>query len=224
MKNKLNILFEDDYLIILNKPIGLVTHPGSGKEKESLSGYLKKYTNNLSTIGGSDRPGIVHRLDKDTSGLLVIAKTNEVHEVLASYFKNDLILREYTALIDGVFPNSKAKIDLPIGRSDKSFKKKEIKKSGKESITYLEVIKRYSKNTLIKLKLKTGRTHQIRVHMSHIGYPITNDPVYGIKKHDNINQILEATKIEFVHPITKKEMSFSIELNEEFQKIINNLD
>lgn len=226
VKMDINIVYEDDDLMIVDKPSGLVVHPGSGNYDNTLVNGLMHYTNSLSDINGEERPGIVHRIDKDTSGLLVIAKNNKSHAILSEYFKkHDNIKREYIALICGNFPHDSATIDAPIGRDPKDRKKMTVTaENSKEAITHLKVLKKYKDYTLVSLILETGRTHQIRVHMNYIGYPIYNDPVYNTKKASEFGQFLHSHKIDFIHPITNKEMHFESPLPEEFQNFIDALD
>ena len=226
VKMDINIVYEDDDLIIVDKPSGLVVHPGSGNYDNTLVNGLMHYTNSLSDINGEERPGIVHRIDKDTSGLLVIAKNNKSHAILSEYFKkHDNIKREYIALICGNFPHDSATIDAPIGRDPKDRKKMTVTATNsKEAITHLKVLKKYKDYTLVSLVLETGRTHQIRVHMNYIGYPIYNDPVYNTKKATEFGQFLHSHKMDFIHPITNKEMHFESPLPEEFQSFIDSLD
>jgi len=225
VKMDLNIVYEDDYLIIINKPSGLVVHPGSGNYDNTLVNGLMYYTKNLSDINGEVRPGIVHRIDKDTSGLIMVAKTNKAHELLAEDFKNKNIKREYIALLDGVFKNSSATIDAPIGR-DKTNREKMavIDLNSKSAVTHMKVLKRYENNTLVSCVLETGRTHQIRVHMAYIGYPIHNDPVYNKKESTSFGQFLHSYKMDFIHPITKSELSFTCPLPNIFQEYIDSLE
>ena len=173
-KMDIDIVYEDEYLMVINKNSGVVVHPGAGNSNDTLVNGLLYYNKTLSK-GEEFRPGIVHRLDKDTSGLMIVAKDDKAHELLADDFKNKRIHREYIALLDGVFPQKKAIIDAPIGRSKQYFDKMEVCKDGKKAITNLEVIKKYKDYTLVKLVLETGRTHQIRVHLAYIGYPIQFD-------------------------------------------------
>ena len=221
---KIDIVFEDKYLMVINKQSGLVVHPGSGNYSHTLVNALLNYTKDLSDVGGSDRMGIVHRLDKDTSGLMLVAKTNKVHELLSDDFKNKKVKREYIALIHGVFPSSTAKIDAPIGRSKSDFRKMEVTKGGKKAVTNLKVVKHYKKYTLVRLSLETGRTHQIRCHMAYIGYPIYNDPVYSKDVSTEFGQFLHSASIDFIHPITKKEYHFESELPLEFKTFLDILD
>ena len=188
-KMDLNIVYEDEDIMVINKPSGLVVHPGSGNYTNTLVNGLMYYTQNLSDIGGEFRPGIVHRIDKDTSGLLLIAKTNKAHEILADDFKNKKVKREYLALLNGVFKNKSATIDAPIGRDKNNREKMSVTaENSKHAVTHLKVLKRYTNHTLVNCILETGRTHQIRVHMAYIGYPVHNDPVYS-KGNTNIIRI-----------------------------------
>lgn len=225
-KMDLEIVYEDDYIMVINKPSGLVVHPGAGNTNNTLVNALAYYTNNLSDVNGEVRPGIVHRIDKDTSGLLVVAKTNEAHQILAEYFKTHTnIKREYLALLCGVFPHASATIDAPIGRDEKNRKKYCVtSKNSKEAITNIKVIKRYKEYTLVSCVLKTGRTHQIRVHTQYIGYPIYNDPVYNTKVATDFGQFLHSYKLDLVHPITKDNMHFVAPLPKYFQDFIDSLE
>jgi 23S rRNA pseudouridine1911/1915/1917 synthase len=221
----LDIVYEDDDIMVINKPSGLVVHPGSGNKNNTLVNGLLDYTNNLSDINGEERPGIVHRLDKDTSGLMLVAKSNKAHQILTEDFANHRVKREYYALIKGVFPHNTAIIDAPIGRDEKNRKKMCVTaKNSKKAITNLTVLKRYQDYTLIKLNLETGRTHQIRVHMAYIGYPIVNDPLYNNKNATSFGQFLHSKTITFIHPITKKEMHFESDLPKEFQDFLDKIE
>jgi 23S rRNA pseudouridine1911/1915/1917 synthase len=184
------------------------------------------YTNNLSDINGEARPGIVHRIDKDTSGLLLIAKNNKTHALLTDYFKDHKnITREYLALICGEFPHETATIDAPIGRDPKDRKRMAVTaENSKEAITHVRVVKRFKGYTLVSCILETGRTHQIRVHMNYIGYPIYNDPVYNTKSSTEFGQFLHSYKMDFIHPITKKEMHFEAPLPNNFKEFIDTLE
>ncbi len=220
---KLNIVYEDDYLMVVDKPTGLVVHPGAGNSDNTLVNALINYTQNLSQKE-EFRPGIVHRIDKDTSGLLLIAKTNKVHELLSEDFKNKKIDREYLALLCGVFPHEKATIDAPIGRDKKNRKKFCVTaQNSKKAISHLRVLKRYKDYTLVNFKLETGRTHQIRVHSSYIGYPLFNDPVYGKEVIKGIGQFLHSYKMSFIHPITHKKMEFISELPAYFKDFLSKI-
>src|SRR5574344_310925 len=183
-KMPLEIIYEDAYLMILNKPSGLVVHPGCGNYNNTLVNGLMAYTSDLSTGSSAFRPGIVHRIDKDTSGLIMIAKDNVTHEKLALMFKKHVIKRQYIALICGVLEHDKMTIDAPIGRDKNDRKKMCVTASNsKKAITHVEIMKKYEKYTLVKCQLETGRTHQIRVHMKYINHPIFNDPVYRSEEH-----------------------------------------
>lgn len=221
-KMEIDIVYEDEYLMVINKDSGVVVHPGAGNSNDTLVNGLLYYNKTLSK-GEEFRPGIVHRLDKDTSGLMIVAKNDKAHELLADDFKNKRIHREYIALFDGVFPQEKAIIDAPIGRSKQYFDKMEVCKDGKKAITNLEVIKKYKDYTLVKLVLETGRTHQIRVHLAYIGYPVHNDPVYSNKACTDFGQFLHSAYLKFKHPITGEVLEFNSKLPEEFQTFIDNL-
>ena len=224
VKMDLNIVYEDEYLMVINKPSGLVVHPGAGNYNNTLVNGLMYYTKHLSDVGGSVRPGIVHRIDKDTSGLILIAKTNQVHEILADDFKNKRIKREYLALLDGVFMRGSATIDAPIGRDKQNREMMAVVEDGKNAVTHMKVLKRYDGYTLVSCVLETGRTHQIRVHMAYIGYPVHNDPIYSRKKSSSFGQFLHSYKMNFIHPITKKEMEFVCPLPKTFQDFLDNLE
>lgn len=220
-----SIVYEDDYLLVVNKPSGVVVHPGSGNKDQTLVNGLLKYIDSLSNIGHNLRPGIVHRIDKDTSGLLIVAKDNKTHELLSKMLSKKEIKREYIALLIGEFKHDTATIDAPIGRDAKNRKMMSVTpNNSKKAITHLTVLKRYKGYTLVKLKLETGRTHQIRVHMKYIGYPIYNDPVYTNSKTTDFGQFLHSANLEFIHPITKKEIKLSCPLPTEFDSFIKNLE
>ena len=220
---KLDIVYEDEYLMVINKQSGLVVHPGSGNKNHTLVNALLFHGSELSDEAGEYRAGIVHRLDKDTSGLMLVAKTNKVHEILAEYFKEKKVKREYLALIHGDFPSATAKINAPIGRSKKDFRVMEVIPNGKNAVTNLKVEKHYKKYTLVRLSLETGRTHQIRCHLAYIGYPIFNDPVYSKDKATPFGQFLHSASIDFIHPITKEHMHFEAELPSEFSDFLKKL-
>lgn len=223
----LDIVYEDNDLIVINKSKGLVTHPGAGNESHTLANALKFYSDSLSTLNGDFRPGIVHRLDKDTAGLLIIAKNDEAHAFLASQLSDHTLGRNYYALVLGVISENEGKIIAPIGRDDKNRQKMSVNlRDGKYAETYFKVLKRYSNCTLVDCALKTGRTHQIRVHMNYIGHPVIGDNVYGKgnrKLYDD-GQLLFAYKIHFIHPRTKKEMEFSVPFPDYFSKILAELE
>ena len=223
----LDIVYEDDDVIVINKPKGLVTHPGAGNESHTLANALKFYSDSLSTLNGDFRPGIVHRLDKDTAGLLIIAKNDEAHAFLASQLSDHTLGRNYYALVLGVISENEGKIIAPIGRDDKNRQKMSVNlRDGKYAETYFKVLKRYSNYTLVDCALKTGRTHQIRVHMNYIGHPVIGDNVYGKgnRKLYDEGQLLFAYKIHFIHPRTKKEMEFSVPFPDYFSKILAELE
>lgn len=220
----LDIYYEDDDLIVVNKPSGMVVHPAPGNYSGTLVNALMYHTNNLSTVNTSIRPGIVHRIDADTSGLLLVAKNDKAHNFLAEQIAKKEVVREYIALVDGVIKEDSATIDAPIGRDTNDRKKMAVTAiNSKDAITHIKVLERYKSATLIRCKLETGRTHQIRVHLNYIGHPVVNDPVYGTKKliDKDFCQMLHAEKIGFIHPTTKKYMEFTSPLPEEFIKILN---
>ncbi len=220
----LDIVYEDEDILLINKPTGLVVHPGSGNSENTLVNGLLYYTKNLSTLD-EFRPGIVHRIDKDTSGLMLVAKNNQTHAILTKYFAKHEIKREYVALLVGVLPNNHIKVDAPIGRDPKNRKMMCVtSKNSKTAITNLEVIKRYQKNTLVKLNLETGRTHQIRVHMKYIGYPVFNDPLYGKEVIKGVGQFLHSKSITFNHPTTNKLMHFETPLPDYFKNYLDTLE
>ena len=219
----LDILYEDDDIIVVNKKSGMVVHPGNGNYTGTLVNALMAYTDELSDEGGSERVGIVHRIDKDTSGILLIAKTNEAHRILSDGFKNKTIHRRYIALVHGIIDNNRGKIDAPIGRSKLDRKKMCVTdENSKKAVTTFTVLERLNNATLIELVLETGRTHQIRVHMQYIGHPVVNDPVYSNHKVINdYGQMLHAAYLGFEHPITGKFMEFEVEPEKEFNDILN---
>lgn len=218
----LDIYYEDDYVIVVNKKSGMVVHPGNGNKKGTLANALLYHAKNLSDINGVDRPGIVHRIDKDTSGLLIVSKTNEVHRILSDNFKEHSIKRRYIALVSGVIKEDNGRIVAPIGRSENDRKKMCVTdKNSKEAITNFTVLERYNNATLVECILETGRTHQIRVHMAYIKHPVVNDPVYGKTIINHYGQMLHAAYIGFVHPVTKEFMEFESPLEEEFVNILN---
>ncbi len=221
----IDIVYEDNDIMVINKPSGLIVHPGNGNTNNTLANGLMYYTKELSNLNGEERPGIVHRIDKDTSGLLLVAKNNKTHEILGDYFQNKKVKREYIALLCGEFPHDSATIDAPIGRSTKDRKKMAVTdKNSKNAITHMKVLKRYKKYTLVSCILETGRTHQIRVHMEYIGFPIYNDPVYNTKAATSFGQFLHSAKMTFKHPITGKEMNFECPLPAEFEDFISKLE
>ncbi len=217
---KLDIYYEDDDILVVNKPSGMVVHPGAGNFSGTLANALLFHTNGkLSDINGDVRPGIVHRIDKDTSGLLLVSKTNKAHQILSDDFKNKRIKRKYIALVSGIILENTGKIDAPIGRKDNDRIKMAVKEGGKRAITNFKVLERYNNSTLIECILETGRTHQIRVHMAYINHPIINDPLYGTCSND-YGQMLHAGYIGFVHPIKKEFMEFNSPLEKRFLDIL----
>jgi len=204
---KLDIAYEDDYLIIINKPSGIVVHPAAGHNQDTLVNGLVNYATDLSDLGGEFRPGIIHRLDKDTSGLLMVAKNNQIHQIMQNALQKRLIKRSYIALVHGVIEENSGTIKAPIGRDAKVRIKQAVTPGGKEATTHFRVIKRLADKTLIKCDLETGRTHQIRVHLSYIGYPIVGDPLYSsLKVNTGNGQLLHAYRLSFPHPITNQEI------------------
>ena len=218
---KLDIVYEDDDILVINKPSGMVVHPAVGNKEHTLVNALINYSK-LSKVNGEFRPGIVHRIDKDTSGLLIVAKNDKAHLFLEEELKKHNIVRTYIALVNGVINHDSGKIDAPIGRNVNDRKKMEVtSKNSKEAITNFKVLERFKNVTLLELKLETGRTHQIRVHLKYINHPVCNDPVYSNNKNiDNYGQLLHAKEISFIHPRTKKEMTFRCEPDEEFNKLL----
>lgn len=219
----LDIVYEDDDLLVVNKPSGMVVHPAVGNYSHTLVNALMYHCNNLSQVNGVIRPGIVHRIDADTSGLLLVAKNDMAHVDLAKQISEKSVKREYIALVDGVIKEDTATIDAPIGRDVKNRKKMCVTAdNSKDAITNIRVIERYKNSTLITCSLLTGRTHQIRVHMNYIGHSVINDPVYGSKKLVDplFGQMLHARKIGFVHPRTHEYMEFSCEPPEKFLDIL----
>lgn len=219
----LDIVYEDDDLLVVNKPSGMVVHPAVGNYSHTLANALMYHCNNLSQVNGVIRPGIVHRIDADTSGLLLVAKNDMAHVDLAKQISEKSVKREYITLVDGVIKEDTATIDAPIGRDVKNRKKMCVTAdNSKDAITNIRVIERYKNSTLITCSLLTGRTHQIRVHMNYIGHSVINDPVYGSKKLIDplFGQMLHARKIGFVHPRTHEYMEFSCEPPEKFLDIL----
>ncbi|MGG5338764.1 RluA family pseudouridine synthase [Enterococcus pernyi] len=220
----IEIIYEDDDVAVVNKPQGMVVHPSAGHAQGTLVNALMYHMKNLSSINGVIRPGIVHRIDKDTSGLLMIAKNDQAHEALAQQLKDKTSLRKYIALVHGVIPHEKGTINAPIGRSKVDRKMQAIREDGKPAVTHFTVLERFENFTLVELQLETGRTHQIRVHMKYIGYPLAGDPVYGPKKTLKGNgQFLHAKLLGFTHPQTNERMTFEAPLPEVFEKTLEKL-
>jgi len=224
----LDIIFEDDAIIIINKKKGMVVHPAPGHYEDTMvNALLYHFKDDLSDINGDIRPGIVHRIDKDTSGVLVVAKTNESHQYLAELFKKHEIKREYIALVYGNIQENAGSINASIGRDPKYRKKMAVNlKNGKRAFTTFEVLKRYNGYTLVKAVLETGRTHQIRVHMKYIGYPLVGDELYLNKKDKNgiKGQMLHAGLLGFIHPITKKDVIYTTNLPKYFNEFLEGLE
>lgn len=222
----LDIVYEDDSIIVVNKPKGLVVHPGAGNSEHTLANALKFHSDELSSLNGDFRPGIVHRIDKDTAGLLIVAKNDTAHAFLSNQLVDHTLGRKYYALVLGVITENSGKIIAPIGRDKKYRQKMAVDlMDGKEAETSFKVIERFKDSTLIECSLKTGRTHQIRVHMNYIGHPVIGDPIYG--KGNRViyddGQLLFAHEIHFIHPKTKKEMTFSVDLPSYFTKVLESL-
>ncbi len=223
----LNIIYEDNDIIIVNKDKGMVVHPGNGNPDGTLANaIMARCKDSLSGIGGEIRPGIVHRIDKDTSGILIVAKNDKSHINISNQIKAHKTKKTYLALVRGIVKANEATIDMPIGRSQKDRKKMAVERSGKQAITHIKVIKRYKENTLLEVNIETGRTHQIRVHLAQIGYPIVGDYVYsnGKNKFGVQGQMLHAYKIKFTHPTTNKVVEYTAELPEYFKNVLNQLE
>ena len=224
----LEVIYEDKDIIVINKPKGMVVHPANGNPDGTLvNAVMSLCKDSLSGIGGEIRPGIVHRLDKDTSGAIIVAKNDKAHINLSEQLKNHEVKKTYLALVRGIIKENEATINMPIARSKKDRKKMAVDKDGKEAITHFKVLGRYkNKYTLLQINLETGRTHQIRVHLSYIGYPIIGDEVYSNGKNEwNISgQCLHAWKLEFLHPITNKKISLEAEIPEYLRNIIKELE
>lgn len=227
----LDIIYEDNDILVVNKQKGLVVHPANGNPDGTLVNAIMAHCkDSLSGIGGELRPGIVHRLDKDTSGLLIIAKNDKAHIQVSEQIKNREVKKTYIALVRGTIAEDEATINMPIGRNTKDRKKMAVTKNGKEAVTHFKVLNRYTTNkgsyTLLEIKIDTGRTHQIRVHMAEIGHPVIGDSVYSNGKNEFgvEGQCLHAKRLEFVHPITGKEMKLEAPLPKYFQNIIAQLE
>ncbi len=218
----LTIIYEDDDLLVINKESGMVVHPAPGHYTGTLVNALL-YRYHL-TSGEAERPGIVHRLDKDTSGLMLVAKNEWTHERLSSMIASKEVERKYLAIVDGVIQHDTGEVDAPIGRDVHNRQKMAVTDvHGKEAITHFRVLDRFQNQTYIECKLETGRTHQIRVHMAYIGYPVHNDPLYGRGKSTEFGQMLHSYSIHFLHPRTGKELSFEVDPPKEFQDYLEEL-
>ena len=220
----LDIVYEDDDVIVVNKPQGMVVHPAPGHPDHTLVNALL-YHSPLSTINGEFRPGIVHRIDKDTSGLLMVAKNDMAHRSLAAQLKAKTNEREYVALVHGVIKADRGTIDAPLGRSPKDRKKQAVVAGGRHAVTHFEVLRRFRHYTLVSCRLETGRTHQIRVHMKYIGHPLAGDPLYGPRKTlPGKGQYLHARLLGFKHPRTGEQLTFTAPLPPYFQQMLDKLD
>lgn len=221
---KLDIIYEDDDIVVINKPQGMVVHPASSYHEPTLVHGLLHQIDELSTINGVIRPGIVHRIDKDTSGLLVVAKNDFSHQCLSSELQEHAIIRQYTALVYGDFVENEGTIDAPIARHPKNRLKMAVIASGKHAKTHFKVLERFGQFTLLQCQLETGRTHQIRVHMAYIHHPVVGDPLYGPK--DVIGkegQFLHAQQLTLTHPTKKEQMTFTADLPHTFQTFLRDL-
>ncbi|OXT06018.1 RNA pseudouridine synthase [Thermoanaerobacterium thermosaccharolyticum] len=219
----LDIIYEDDDIIVINKPQGMVVHPAPGNYSGTLVNALLYHCKNLSGINGELRPGIVHRLDKDTSGVMVVAKNDKAHLDLSNQIKERTILKKYIAIVEGVIKDDEGSIEAPIGRDHVERKKMAVIEDGRYALTLYKVLERYKNNSLIEATIKTGRTHQIRVHMSYIGHPIVGDEVYGYKKQrfNLLGQALHSKLLGLVHPSKKIYMEFKAPIPEYFERLIN---
>lgn len=223
----IDIIYEDKDIIVVNKPKGMVVHPANGNPDGTLvNAILAKCKDSLSGIGGEIRPGIVHRLDKDTSGLLIIAKHDQAHINMSKQIQDRKVIKKYIALVKGVIGENTATIDMPIARSTKDRKKMAVDPKGKEAITHYKVLQRYDKYTLLEIKIDTGRTHQIRVHMSYIGHPVVGDMQYSNGKNEFgiEGQMLHSRYLEFDHPITGKRLKLEAPLPEYFEQVLKELE
>lgn len=222
----INIIYEDSDVIVVNKPQGMVVHPAPGNYEGTLVNALLNHCGDLSGINGVARPGIVHRIDKDTSGILVVAKNDNAHNKLSEQFKEHSITRVYLALVEGIIKEDEGTIDAPLARHPKERIKIAIVPGGRRAVTHYKVIKRFKEHTLVECKLETGRTHQIRVHMCHIGHPLVGDPVYGYKKQKfNLEgQMLYAQKLGFIHPKTNEYVEFQCDIPSYFKNVLDILE
>ncbi|WP_338064552.1 RluA family pseudouridine synthase [Vagococcus coleopterorum] len=221
----LEIVYEDDDVVVVNKPQGMVVHPSAGHASGTMVNALLFHIKNLSSINDVVRPGIVHRIDKDTSGLLMVAKNDEAHESLSKQLKDKTVVRRYVALVHGEIPHEKGTVDAPIGRSKINRQSQAVIEGGKPAVTHFKVLEKFEDFTLIECQLETGRTHQIRVHMQYIKYPIAGDPLYGPRKTlPGTGQYLHAKSLGFVHPKTGEELYFEADLPENFQEILKTLN
>lgn len=225
-KMDLDIVYEDEDVIVVNKANGVVVHPAVGNPSGTLVNGLLYHSKQLSDVNGEFRPGIVHRIDAYTTGLLMVAKNNKTHELLSKQLEEKTTKRKYIALVWGVIQEDSATIKAPIGRDSKDRKKMAVTSiNSKPAITHIRVLKRYKEATLIECELETGRTHQIRVHLNYIGHPVINDPVYGKRKLiDQTGQCLHAALLGFIHPTTQKYMEFTATIPKEMEDIISQFE
>lgn len=221
----LDIVYEDDDVAVINKPQGMVVHPSAGHHSGTLVNALMYHMTKLSSINGVIRPGIVHRIDKDTSGLLMVAKNDQAHELLAAQLKDHSSKRRYLAIIHGNLLNDRGVIEAPIGRNPKDRKKQAVIAGGKHALTHFDVLERFGEFTLVNLTLETGRTHQIRVHMAYIGHPVAGDPLYGPKNvlKPNHGQFLHAEILGFKHPTSQEWLEFEIDPPKLFKSTLEKL-
>ncbi len=223
----LDVVYEDDDILVVNKVKGMVVHPGNGNPNGTLvNAVLARCKNSLSGIGGEQRPGIVHRIDKDTSGLLIVAKNDKAHINISEQIKNHEVKKTYVALVRGRIKENEATIDMPIARSKNDRTKMSVDQKGKEAVTHIKVIKKYKEYTYIEVNIETGRTHQIRVHMAQIGYPIVGDYVYSNGKNPFgvVGQMLHSMKLEFNHPVSGKLMHLEAPIPDYFKNVLEILD
>lgn len=220
----IDIIYEDQDIVLVNKAQGMVVHPGAGNPKGTLVNALLYHIKDLSGINGEIRPGIVHRLDKDTSGILIVAKNDEAHVKLSEQLQDRSVKRKYYALVHGVLPHEHGTIDAPIGRDPKDRQKFTVIREGKEAISHFKVLERFKDYSLLEVSLETGRTHQIRVHLNYIEHPVAGDKIYGPRKSlEGNGQFLHARRLEFIHPRTGETMSFEAELPKLYKKTMDRL-
>ena len=223
----LDILYEDKHLLVLNKPAGMVVHPAPGHDEGTLVHALLHHCQRLSGIGGVQRPGIVHRLDLDTSGVMLVAKTDLAHAGLSAQLSSRELIRLYCAVVHGRFRSLSGSVEAPVGRHRRDRKKMAVdQEQGRYAVTYYQIVEQFAEHAVVRLELKTGRTHQIRVHMKHIHHPVVGDPVYGTSSKNNLDmprQALHAQRVTFMHPVTNEKMSFETRLPEDMQQLIEKL-
>lgn len=223
----IDVVYEDEWLAIINKPQGMVVHPAAGHKNGTLvNALIYRFKGQLSDINGVIRPGIVHRIDKDTSGLILVVKQNTIHQEIAELIQKHQIKRTYRAIVNGIIEEDEGTIDASIGRSPQNRMKNAVTKDGKTAVSHFKVLKRFHNMTYAEISLETGRTHQIRVHFSYIHHPVLGDPLYGgIRKSYPLNgQALHAFRLEFIHPVTKKELCVEAPIPEYFMKLLSQLE